>query len=79
MRFHARSFQDYHFIALHRVYRGQSPKDLDEFQRISGVNQILSFGDWDFLIMPEICQIFRNSVKPTNRLTMETKIASFIK
>jgi GH18 family chitinase len=29
--------------------------------------------------MPETYQIFRNGVKPANRLTMATKIANFIK
>jgi hypothetical protein len=50
-----------------------------EFKRISGVKRILSFGGWDFSTMPETYQIFRNGVKPANRLTMATKIANFIK
>ncbi|THC88729.1 hypothetical protein EYZ11_011829 [Aspergillus tanneri] len=50
-----------------------------EFKRISGAKKILSFGGWDFSTMPDTYQIFRNGVKPENRLTMATKIANFIK
>jgi hypothetical protein len=50
-----------------------------EFRRISGAKKILSFGGWDFSTAPATYQIFRNGVKPANRLTMATKIANFIK
>ncbi|KAF7126015.1 hypothetical protein CNMCM5793_002374 [Aspergillus hiratsukae] len=50
-----------------------------EFKRISGAKKILSFGGWDFSTAPATYQIFRNGVKPANRLTMATKIANFIK
>lgn len=50
-----------------------------EFKRISGAKRILSFGGWDFSTMPATYAIFRNGVKPANRLTMATKIANFIK
>jgi hypothetical protein len=50
-----------------------------EFKRITGAQRILSFGGWDFSTMPETYLIFRNGVKPANRLTMATKIANFIK
>jgi GH18 family chitinase len=50
-----------------------------EFKRISGAKRILSFGGWDFSTMPATYQIFRNGVKPENRLVLATKIADFIK
>ncbi|KAE8152020.1 chitinase [Aspergillus avenaceus] len=50
-----------------------------EFKRISGVKKVLSFGGWDFSTMPATYKIFRNGVKPENRLTMAMKIADFIK
>ncbi|THC95866.1 hypothetical protein EYZ11_004644 [Aspergillus tanneri] len=50
-----------------------------EFKKIFGVKRILSFGGWDFSTMPGTYQIFRNGVKSTNRLTMATKIANFVK
>ncbi|PYI01817.1 chitinase [Aspergillus sclerotiicarbonarius CBS 121057] len=50
-----------------------------EFKKISGIKRILSLGGWDFSTTPETYQIFRNGVKPANRLTMATKIATFIK
>ncbi|RHZ62529.1 hypothetical protein CDV55_107218 [Aspergillus turcosus] len=56
-----------------------STYQFSEFKKISGVKRILSFSGWDFSTMPETYQIFRNGVKPANRLTMATKIANFIK
>ncbi|CAG8893424.1 unnamed protein product [Penicillium egyptiacum] len=56
-----------------------SSYEFGEFKRISGVKKILSFGGWDFSTMPDTYQIFRNGVKPENRLAMAQKIATFIK
>ncbi|KAI9040038.1 uncharacterized protein KD926_008601 [Aspergillus affinis] len=56
-----------------------STYEFGEFKRISNAKRILSFGGWDFSTMPATYQIFRNGVKPENRLKMATKIADFIK
>ncbi|THC87759.1 hypothetical protein EYZ11_012794 [Aspergillus tanneri] len=50
-----------------------------EFKRISGAKKILLFGGWAFSTDAATYQIFRNGVKPANRLTMATKITNFIK
>jgi hypothetical protein len=56
-----------------------SSYECGEFKRISGVKKILSLGGWDFSTIPDTYQIFRNGVKPENRLAMAQKIATFIK
>ncbi|RAH55255.1 chitinase [Aspergillus piperis CBS 112811] len=56
-----------------------STYNFGEFKRITGAKRILSIGGWDFSTMPETYKIFRNGVKPANRLTMATNIANFIK
>ncbi|KAK5799831.1 hypothetical protein VI817_002043 [Penicillium citrinum] len=56
-----------------------STYNFGEFKQITGAKKILSFGGWDFSTMPETYQIFRNGVKPANRLSMAQKIANFIK
>lgn len=56
-----------------------SAYQFNEFRRLPKVKRILSFGGWDFSTFPETYQIFRNGVKPANRLNMATKIANFIK
>jgi GH18 family chitinase len=56
-----------------------STYNFGEFKKISGVKKILSFGGWDFSTMPDTYQIFRNGVKPANRLALAQKIATFIK
>ncbi|KAL4745304.1 hypothetical protein BDW72DRAFT_211523 [Aspergillus terricola var. indicus] len=48
------------------------------FMQIPGPKKILSFGGWDFSTNPATYQIFRQGVKPANRLQMATNIASFI-
>ncbi|KAK4246406.1 glycoside hydrolase [Corynascus novoguineensis] len=50
-----------------------------QFKRISGAKRILSFGGWVFSTSMETYTIFRNGVKPENRLTMAKNIANFIK
>ncbi|RYO82101.1 hypothetical protein DL762_006788 [Monosporascus cannonballus] len=50
-----------------------------EFKRIRNAKRILSFGGWDFSTFPDTYYIFRNGVKPANRLKMATNIANFIK
>jgi GH18 family chitinase len=57
----------------------RSTYNFGEFKKIKGAKRILSFGGWDFSTMPETYQIFRNGVKPANRLVMAQKIAAFIK
>ncbi|KAL5360965.1 hypothetical protein BJX96DRAFT_151156 [Aspergillus floccosus] len=56
-----------------------SEYQFEAFKRLPNVKRILSMGGWDFSTFPETYQIFRNGVKPENRLTMATKIADFIK
>ncbi|KAJ6140241.1 hypothetical protein N7471_006727 [Penicillium samsonianum] len=56
-----------------------SSYNFGEFKKLSDVKKILSFGGWDFSTMPDTYQIFRNGVKPANRLAMAQKIATFIK
>ena len=45
---------------------------------LRGVKRILSFGGWDFSALPATYSIFREGVKPANRLKMASKIAAFI-
>jgi GH18 family chitinase len=49
------------------------------FKSLTGVKRILAFGGWTFSTDPETYFIFREGVKPANRLTMATNIANFIK
>ncbi|KAK4195986.1 family 18 putative glycoside hydrolase [Triangularia verruculosa] len=49
-----------------------------EFKRLRNVKRILSFGGWTFSTHPSTYLIFRNGVKPANRLRMATNIANFI-
>ncbi|KAL4899490.1 hypothetical protein BDW74DRAFT_171529 [Aspergillus multicolor] len=51
----------------------------EEFKRLPDVKRIVSFGGWAFSTEAATYQIFRNGVKPANRLAMATKIANFIK
>ncbi|OAQ63718.2 chitinase [Pochonia chlamydosporia 170] len=53
--------------------------EFENFKRISGAKRILSFGGWDFSTSPDTYTIFREGVKPANRLTLATNIANFIK
>ncbi|KAJ3471898.1 hypothetical protein MRS44_001997 [Fusarium solani] len=55
-----------------------SQYQFQEFKRVEGIKKILSFGGWDFSNKPATYAIFREGVKPANRLTMATKIANFI-
>jgi hypothetical protein len=50
-----------------------------EFKRVRNAKRILSFGGWDFSTFPDTYMIFRDGVKPANRLKMATNIANFIK
>ncbi|KAK4136083.1 glycoside hydrolase family 18 protein [Trichocladium antarcticum] len=50
-----------------------------EFKLITGAKRILSFGGWDFSTAASTYLIFRNGVKPANRMKMATSIANFIK
>jgi GH18 family chitinase len=56
-----------------------SQYQFEQFKRLSGSKRILSFGGWDFSNNWATYTIFRNGVKPANRLTMATNIANFIK
>ncbi|KAK4170680.1 hypothetical protein QBC36DRAFT_341460, partial [Triangularia setosa] len=49
-----------------------------EFKRLRNVKRILSFGGWTFSTHPSTYLIFRNGVKPANRVRMATNIANFI-
>jgi hypothetical protein len=49
------------------------------FKTLTGVKRILSFGGWTFSTDPTTYHIFRNGVKPANRLKMATNIANFVK
>ncbi|KAF9890425.1 hypothetical protein FE257_005830 [Aspergillus nanangensis] len=49
------------------------------FMKVPGPKKILSFGGWDFSALPATYNIFRQGVKPANRLTMATNIANFVK
>ncbi|KAJ4248494.1 hypothetical protein NW762_012832 [Fusarium torreyae] len=55
-----------------------SQYQFEEFKRVQNVNKILSFGGWDFSTKPATYAIFREGVKPANRLTIATKIANVI-
>ncbi|KAI1073202.1 hypothetical protein LB507_010805 [Fusarium sp. FIESC RH6] len=55
-----------------------SQYQFQEFENLKNVKRILSFGGWDFSANPATYSIFRDGVKPANRLTMATKIANFI-
>ncbi|KAH6617548.1 hypothetical protein F5144DRAFT_660933 [Chaetomium tenue] len=59
-----------------------------EFKKLTGAKRILSFGGWTFSTHPDpevgsshpdTFHIFRNSVKPENRLKTAINIANFIK
>ncbi|KAB5511420.1 hypothetical protein GE09DRAFT_690361 [Coniochaeta sp. 2T2.1] len=50
-----------------------------QFQLIRNAKRILSFGGWSFSTDPATYLIFRDGVKPANRLKMATSIANFIK
>lgn len=56
-----------------------STYQFNEFKRVQGAKRILSFGGWDFSTFPETYYIFREGVKPANRMTMARNIADFIK
>jgi GH18 family chitinase len=56
-----------------------SKYQFEEFKQLSGVKRILAFGGWTFSTAPETYFIFREGVKPANRLTTATNIANFIK
>ncbi|KAG5655689.1 hypothetical protein KAF25_009188, partial [Fusarium avenaceum] len=55
-----------------------SQYQFQEFKSLKDMKKILSFGGWDFSANPTTYSIFREGVKPANRLTMATKIANFI-
>ncbi|KAJ5146492.1 uncharacterized protein N7515_001056 [Penicillium bovifimosum] len=57
----------------------RSTYNFGEFKKIKDAKRMLSFGGWDFSTMPDTYQIFRDGVKPANRLSMAQKIAAFIK
>ncbi|KAH6848434.1 hypothetical protein B0I37DRAFT_432719 [Chaetomium sp. MPI-CAGE-AT-0009] len=50
-----------------------------QFKRVRDAKRILSFGGWDFSTFPDTYYIFREGVKPANRLKMASNIANFIK
>ncbi|KAF5485943.1 Killer toxin subunits alpha/beta [Colletotrichum fructicola] len=56
-----------------------SSYQFNEFKRVRGAKRILSFGGWDFSTFPDTYFIFREGVKPANRMKMATNIANFIK
>lgn len=49
-----------------------------EFTRIKGAKRILSFGGWAFSNNPPTYRIFRDAVKPANRIKVARNIADFI-
>ncbi|KAK5654618.1 hypothetical protein OQA88_6939 [Cercophora sp. LCS_1] len=51
----------------------------DQFKLIRNAKRILSFGGWSFSTEPATYFIFREGVKPANRIKMATSIANFIK
>ncbi|OLN96797.1 Killer toxin subunits alpha/beta 2 [Colletotrichum chlorophyti] len=56
-----------------------SSYQFNEFKRVPNAKRILSFGGWDFSTFPDTYYIFREGVKPANRMKMATNIANFIK
>lgn len=56
-----------------------SSYEFENFKRITGPARILSFGGWAFSTDPGTYNIFREGVKPANRLKMAQSIANFIK
>ncbi|KAL2152192.1 hypothetical protein VTH82DRAFT_5376 [Thermothelomyces myriococcoides] len=53
--------------------------EFGEFKRIGEAKRILSFGGWDFSTSRDTYFIFREGVKPANRLKMASNLANFIK
>lgn len=51
----------------------------EQFKLIRKAKRILSFGGWSFSTEPATYNIFREGVKPANRIRMATSIADFIK
>lgn len=65
----------------YQIHIGNALKkyEFEKFKHISGALRILSFGGWDFSTNPKTYMIFREGVKPENRLKFATNIANFIK
>lgn len=53
--------------------------EFSNFLKISGPKKVLSFGGWGFSTSPATYNIFRQGVKPANRLKFATNVANFIK
>ncbi|PLB35221.1 putative class V chitinase [Aspergillus candidus] len=53
--------------------------EFSNFLNISGPKKVLSFGGWGFSTSPDTYHIFRQGVKPANRLKFATNVANFIK
>lgn len=65
-------------------YKVKFQDDMTEYQfktflKVAGPKKILSFGGWDFSASPATYNIFRQGVKPANRLALATNIANFVK
>ncbi|KAL4877049.1 hypothetical protein BJY04DRAFT_231180 [Aspergillus karnatakaensis] len=72
------------FGELTHDYEVKFQDDLTEYQfynflRIQGPKKIISFGGWDFSTKPETYMIFREGVKPENRMKLATNLANFVK
>ncbi|PWY76008.1 glycoside hydrolase family 18 protein [Aspergillus sclerotioniger CBS 115572] len=72
------------FGVLSSSYEVQIPNvtttyEFNLFKELQGVKRILSIGGWAFSTDPSTYMIFREGVTATNRLTMATNIANFIK
>ncbi|PKY00745.1 glycoside hydrolase [Aspergillus campestris IBT 28561] len=52
--------------------------EFSNFLKIAGPKKILSFGGWGFSTNPDTYHIFRQGVKPANRLKFATNVANFI-
>ncbi|KAK1826535.1 hypothetical protein QBC39DRAFT_396776 [Podospora conica] len=51
----------------------------EQFKLVRNAKRILSFGGWSFSTEPATYKIFREGVKPANRIRMATSIADYIK
>ncbi|KAK4171539.1 glycoside hydrolase superfamily [Triangularia setosa] len=52
--------------------------DWDRFMAMKGVKTIISFGGWDFSVLPGTYRILRDAVKPANRKTFRKNVVDFV-
>ncbi len=71
------------FAALTPDYQVQvgnllSSYEFSVFRGLQGPKRILSIGGWEFSTNPSTYLVFREGVKPANRVTMARNIANFV-